>query len=339
MKNHIESAKNNWIYQSNKLIEASYTLTVIEQKLIRLLASMIKKDDTDFKEYKFKTKDLIKILNTSDSRFYRDIDNITDLLMQRIIKIKDISNGEFEKYHWVDVAKYKKGVLILKINKDLKPFYLSLDWYTKYQFKNIMQFKSTYSFRMYELLKQYEKIGYRIITINEIRSMLDIKKNKYPKYANLKQKVIKVSINEININTDLFIDYEEVKESRKITSIKFYIKSKVQDKARNEIVVSLEDKESDYIKEVKSILDEEITNLQAKQIYDAAKGNIDLIKEKYNIAKESNNIKSIVAFMVSALKEDYKGSISKKKVDRFNDFEQRSYDFKKLESQLLGWEK
>ncbi|NFK80600.1 replication initiation protein, partial [Clostridium botulinum] len=74
MKNHIESAKNNWIYQSNKLIEASYTLTVIEQKLIRLLASMIKKDDTDFKEYKFKTKDLIKILNTSDSRFYRDID-------------------------------------------------------------------------------------------------------------------------------------------------------------------------------------------------------------------------------------------------------------------------
>ncbi|MBY7013049.1 RepB family plasmid replication initiator protein, partial [Clostridium botulinum] len=202
-----------------------------------------------------------------------------------------------------------------------------------------MQFKSTYSFRMYELLKQYEKIGYRIITINEIRSMLDIKKNKYPKYANLKQKVIKVSINEINTNTDLFIDYEEVKESRKITSIKFYIKSKVQDKVRNEIVVSLEDKESDYINEVKSILDEEITNLQAKQIYDSAKGNIDLIKEKYSIAKESNNIKSIVAFMVSALREDYKGPISKAKVDRFNDFEQRNYDFEKLESQLLGWGK
>ncbi|HIG0362333.1 TPA: replication initiation protein, partial [Clostridium sporogenes] len=165
------------------------------------------------------------------------------------------------------------------------------------------------------------------------------KKNKYPKYANLKQKVIKVSINEINTNTDLLIDYEELKESRKITSIKFYIKSKVQDKARNEIALSLEDKESDYIKEVKSILNEEITNLQAKQIYDVAKGDIDLIKEKYSIAKESNNIKSIVAFMVSALKEDYKGSISKAKVDRFNDFEQRNYDFEQLESQLLGWGK
>ncbi len=103
--------------------------------------------------------------------------------------------------------------------------------------------------------------------------------------------------------------------------------------------MSLEDKESDYINEVKSILDEEITNLQAKQIYDSAKGNIDLIKEKYSIAKESNNIKSIVAFMVSALREDYKGPISKAKVDRFNDFEQRNYDFEKLESQLLGWGK
>ncbi|EPY6472923.1 replication initiation protein [Clostridium sporogenes] len=337
MEKNIQSVKNNWVYQSNKLIEASYTLTVIEQKLIRLLASMIRKDDTDFKEYKFSTKDLIKILNTSDSRFYRDIDNITDLLMQRIIKIKDISTGEFEKYHWVDVAKYKKGVLILKINKDLKPFYLSLDWYTKYQFKNIMQFKSTYSFRMYELLKQYEKIGYRIITIDEIRSILDIKKDKYPKYANLKQKVIKVSINEINTNTDLFIDYEELKTARRVTSIKFYIKIKEESKVKKEIAVSLEDKDLNYIDKVKSIIHEEITSLQAKQIYDAAGGNIDLIKEKYNIAKESNNIKSIVAFIVSALKENYKGPIAK--VDRFNDFEQRNYDFEQLESQLLGWGK
>ncbi|MGO5066926.1 replication initiation protein [Clostridium sp. LCP25S3_F8] len=338
MDKNIECTKNNWIYQSNKLIEASYFLTVTEQKLVRLLASMIRKDDNDFKEYKFSTKDLIKILNTSKGRFYRDIDNITDLLMQRIIKIKDISNGEFEKYHWVDVAKYKSGVLILKINKDLKPFYLSLDWYTKYQFKNIMQFKSTYSFRIYELLKQYEKIGYRIITINELRNMLAIEKNKYPKYANLKQKVIGVAINEININTDLNIDYEELKESRKVTSIRFYIKSNIQDKAKSEVVVSLEYEDSNYINEVKAILDEKITSLQAKQIYDAAGGDLDLIKYRYNIAKEKNNVKGIVGFMISSLKTNYEEDIPKIKVDKFNDFEQRTYDFEKLESKLLGWD-
>ena len=39
----LKNTNNNWVYQSNKLIEASYTLTVLEQRLIRVLASMIKK--------------------------------------------------------------------------------------------------------------------------------------------------------------------------------------------------------------------------------------------------------------------------------------------------------
>lgn len=51
MENELQNVNNNWVYQSNRLVEASYTLTVVEQKLIRLLASMINKDDKDIKEY------------------------------------------------------------------------------------------------------------------------------------------------------------------------------------------------------------------------------------------------------------------------------------------------
>ena len=173
MVNELQNVNNNWVYQSNRPVEASYTLTVIEQKLIRLLASMINKDDDDdIKEYEFKTKELIKVLNASDSRCYRDIDSITDLLMQRIIKIRNVDTSEFMKYHWIDTAKYVSGILKLKINKDLKPFYLGLDCYTKYQLRNIMQFKSTYSFRLYELFKQYEGIGHRMLTKISTQSML-----------------------------------------------------------------------------------------------------------------------------------------------------------------------
>ena len=46
----LTNINNNWVYQSNKLIEASHSFTLLEQKLIRLLASMIKKDDVVFKE-------------------------------------------------------------------------------------------------------------------------------------------------------------------------------------------------------------------------------------------------------------------------------------------------
>ena len=333
----LQNTNNNWIYQSNKLIEASYTLTVIEQKIIRLLASMIKKDDDDFKEYEFKTKDLIKILNTSDSRFYRDIDNITDLIMQRIIKIKDVNTGEFEKYHWIDVCKYKNGILKLKINRELKPFYLSLDWYTKYQLKNIMQFKSTYSFRLYELLKQYEKIGNRVITIDDLRVILDIHKTQYPKYANLKQKVINIAVKEINLKTDLNFTLEEIKTCRKVTSIKFHIKKNKD--AKNEILAIKEEPKQDTdinnIKLVKDIIDN-INDIDASKIFNIAGGDIENIKEKYSIISKFKNVNNLTGAMIQAIRENWTTNTINNST--FNNFEARTYDYDELEKKLLGWE-
>lgn len=335
MLNELQSMHDNWIYQSNRLIEASYTLTVMEQKLIRLLASMIKKDDDDFKDYEFKTKELIKILNTSDSRFYRDIDNITDSIMQRVIKIKDVNTGEFEKYHWVDVCKYKNGVLTLKVNRELKPFYLNLDWYTKYQLKNIMQFKSTYSFRLYELLKQYEKIKVRSITIDDFRCVLDIDDKQYPKYANLKQKVISVAVNEINSKTDLYIEYEEIKETRKITALKFYIK---QNKSlHNEITIELDGiTEDDHINIVKNIIGN-ISFVEASKILNAANYDIEKVKEKHTIVSKLKNVNNLTGAMIQAIKEDW--TTTKVINNTFNNFEERTYDYKELEKKLLGWDK
>jgi plasmid replication initiation protein len=336
----ISKVNEHWIYQSNKLIEASYTLTVLEQKLIRLLASMIKKDDEDFTEYEFKTKELIKLLNTSDSRFYRDIDTITDLLMQRVIKIKDINTGYFEKYHWVDIAKYKNGTLKLKINKELKPFYLSLDWYTKYQLKNIMQFKSTYSFRLYELLKQYENIGYRLLIIDKLRDLLDINKDQYAKYANLKQKVINIAVNEINKNTDLNIEFEELKDGRKVISIRFIIKSNGNNNTKNQIniaeVEEIELKES-LIEQTQMIFNRhKITKFEAKKILIAANNDIEIVKQKYEIICHANNIKNIVGSTIQAIKENWQDK-KQENTNTFNSFKQRQYNFKELEKQLLGW--
>ncbi|MCY6354833.1 replication initiation protein [Clostridium sp. ZS2-4] len=328
---NLTSVNDNWIYQSNKLIEASYTLTVLEQKLLRILASMIKKDDEDFKEYEFKIKDLMKILNTTNKRFYRDIDNLTDLLMQRIIKIKDGNTNKFTKYHWVDVAKYNNGILKLKINPDLKPFYLSLDWYTKYQLKNVLQFKSAYSFRVYELLKQYQKLKERNITIDDLRTILDISKNQYTKYANLKQKVIKVAVNEINEKTDLNVQFEEIKESRKIVALKFLIHS-----TNSEIAADVDIGVSD-IDKIKSIFKEDITGLEAKKLLDASKGNMSIIKEKYEMAKQCVDISNVVGWVISAIKQDYKKPQQKLNKGTFDDYEQREYDFDELEKKLLGW--
>ena len=341
----LTKANNNWVYQSNKLIEASYSFTVLEQKLIRLLASMITKDDVDLKEYQFLATDLSKTLNIHKRNIYRELDRVTDKLMARFIKIKNDDTEEFDKFHLIKTAKLRNGILILKIDEDMKDFYLKLNWYTKYQLKNIMQFKSTYSFRLYELLKQYEGIGSRLISVADLRIGLDIEKEQYPKYSNLKQKVINVAQNEINSKTDIAFDYEEIKTGRKVTSIKFHIKTnKDNNIARDELCATKVSKSSseenkysiEDIKLVQSIFKEDITVDEAKSILTTAKGNLEIIKEKYNLPRKTD-VWNIVGWVRDAITGNYKAPKGKSNaIGSFNDYDQRKYDFDKLEESLLG---
>ncbi len=334
MTTDLSKVNNNWIYQNNKLIEASYSFTVLEQKLIRVLASMIKKDDDDFKEYKFKAVDLSKILNIHQKNIYMELDKITDKLMARYIKIKNDDNEKFKKRHLIKIADFENGILTMKIDEDMKEFYLGLNWYTKYQLKNIMQFKSTYSFRLYELLKQYEKIGNRAITIDNLRAILDIDVKQYPKYANLKQKAINIAVKEINLKTDISFTFEEIKTGRKVTSIKFYIKK--SNNAKNEISVTREDPNQDInINLVKSIIGN-INDIDAIKIFDIACGDIENIKDKYSIISKFKNINNLTGAMIQAIREDWTSNPINN--NTFNNFDSRTYDYEELEKKLLGWE-
>jgi hypothetical protein len=50
---------NSLIVKSNHLIESSYKLGLTEMKIISKLTATIKKEDKDFKVYKFKTGELL----------------------------------------------------------------------------------------------------------------------------------------------------------------------------------------------------------------------------------------------------------------------------------------
>ncbi len=82
----------------------------------------------------------------------------------------------------------------------------------------------------------------------------------------------------------------------------------------------------------------EITDIEAQSIFSCANGDINIIKEKYRYSQSAGKIGNLVGWLIDAIKKDYQPPIGKVKVDKFNDYEQRSYDFDKLEKKLLGWE-
>ncbi|MEK4418665.1 replication initiation protein [Bacillus sp. FSL K6-0268] len=225
-KQRVQIKEHNIVSKSNVLIEASSRLNLIEQKILLCLASNIEPTDRDFKIYTFPIKQFHELLGLNGATKYTELSGITKDLLSKVIEIR--TKEGLMQLSWVSSVIYNKnrGTIDIRFDPLLKPFLLELSsQFTSYRLGNVMNLKSTYSIRIYELLKQYEDLKERIIYLEDLRYYLDAL-NIYPKYANFKQRVLNVSQQELKRKTDIFFEFEEIKSGRKVQKIKFIIKSK-----------------------------------------------------------------------------------------------------------------
>ena len=232
--------KKNLIVKHNDFIEAKYNLTLTELKIIAKLYSMIKKDDDDFKVYKFTANELMEDLKLNNN--YDDLKEAIRKLLTRLIIIR--TEQAVLATTFLSSAEYFKNTTIeLSFDKKLKPYLLQLkNNFTMYQFENVIALSSVYAIRIYELCKQYQKIKERIIEIEDLKEILEIKK-KYKKYNDFKKYVLEIAKREINEKTDINISFEEIKTGRKVSAIRFLISAKKEIKAikNKEIIENIEE--------------------------------------------------------------------------------------------------
>lgn len=217
--------QSNLIVKSNNLIEARYDLTLNEQKIILYAVSKLDRTKEKFNILTLNIIDFTKIIGTSSKR-YTEIREIVRELRKKEI----IINTEDEEIitGWLSSIRYIKdsGTIELEFSERLVPYLLQLkSRFTRYQIKNILYLDSKYGIRMYELLKQYEVIKKRTITLVDLKKILMIE-DKYDDFRNLDRIVIRTSLKEINEKTDLNITYKKNKKGRSIDSLTFFIESK-----------------------------------------------------------------------------------------------------------------
>ncbi len=335
--------KNYIVTKSNNLINCNYNLSLQEQKIILTLASMVQPQDDNFKPYVFKIKDFMKLLGIDNKAKYTEIPKITKELMQKVFEIK--KGNKVTQLAWLSSAEYEKGtgMVELEFSPKLKPYMLGLkEFYTSYKLGNVLSLKSKYSIRLYEILKSNAYRKCIEIEIEELKNMVGSKEKAYNIYNNFKNRILTKAQNELAEKTDINFRYEEIKTGRKVTSIKFYITTN-KTTCKNEIAATLAQpnqkpqENTDAIKLVKEIIREPITDDEAQSILGSANGDIHIIKEKYGYSVAAAKIGNVVGWLIDAIKKDYKPAKGKVKVDKFNDYEQRFYDFDELEKQLLGW--
>lgn len=222
-------SRNDLIIQHNKLVEARYRLSLQEKRIILWLLTQISSDDEDFKPHRLEINEFARMVGLKPKGQYKELQYITANLMKRAIKIHELENQEILQVSWLSSARYqiKKGCVLLEFSPQLKPYLLQLkSHFTKLSLSDMMQLTSIYSMRFYELLKQYEIVGQRKISVKEIREYCGIVEGEYKRYNDFKKDVLERAKKEINGKTDIIINYTEIKESRKIVAIEWTIKKK-----------------------------------------------------------------------------------------------------------------
>ncbi|EBE8912552.1 replication initiation protein [Salmonella enterica] len=222
-------------YKSNALIEASYKLTLQEQRFLLVCISRLKSGESA------PHPDEQKKMIITASEFYEAFPDMgrqhaeaklkeaIDRLWDRSIIIRD--DDKREEFRWVqNRVQYLKGEGKVQItfSDSVMPYLTQLKGqFTKVIIKNVSSLSSTHSIRIYELLQQFRSTGDRTISIDDFRSMLNLS-DKYKDFKSLNRALIKPAIAELNEKSDLAVTVETVKNGRSVVALRFKFKEDKQ---------------------------------------------------------------------------------------------------------------
>ena len=229
-----KNVREYMVTKKNSLIHANYSLSLNEQKIVLILASLIKPSDTDFNEVIFKATELAEILNVVPEVLYRDMPYITENLLHKVVSFKDGDN--LIQTAFISSAVYMKGQGEVKLafSEEFKPYLLQVkESFTTYKLANALELDSKHSIRLYEILKSHAfKNGVVEISLVDLKTMLDVlEMSAYSRYADFKRKILDKSLKEVCEKTDVEATYEVGKTGRKVNRIIFTVKNKENSKA------------------------------------------------------------------------------------------------------------
>ena len=222
-------------YKSNALIEASYKLTLQEQRFLLVCISRLKsgEDSPSPDEQKTMTITAAEFHDAfpdmgrqhAEARLKEAIDRLWD----RSVIIKN--EEKREEFRWVQYrAQYFKGEAKVDItfSDAIMPYLTQLKGqFTRVVVKNVSSLSSTYSIRIYELLQQFRCTGDRTIAIDDFRTMLAVE-DKYQQFKDLNKMIIKPAIAELNEKSDLVVTVETIKKGRTVVALHFRFKEDKQ---------------------------------------------------------------------------------------------------------------
>ena len=229
------------VVMQNKILQAFHQMTLDEKRLI-VLASAVARcmDATEKDAIQITAEEFAQATGIQTNSAYNQLEQASQTMMKRQFSYKN-ERGKRVNVQWIIRSIYEDGAISLCFTDEvlfmLKVFNAE-NPFTKYKKQDVLQLKRDYSIDLYHIFKKRQGESFReerntfVITLDELKVELGLSKA-YDRISNLKSRVIKPSIAEINKKTDVIVSYSDTKKGRTIIGFKFTVKPKPQPKKDN----------------------------------------------------------------------------------------------------------
>lgn len=224
------------VVKDNALINASYNLDLVEQRLILLAIVEARQSGKGINANDPLTvhaESYVNQFGVHRNTAYQALKDACEDLFARQFSYQDLSpkgNVINARSRWVSEVRYidNEAIVQLIFSPAIIPLITQLEkQFTSYELEQISDLSSAYAVRLYEILIAWRGAGKTpVIEIQEFRHKMGVLEGEYTRSDNFKKWVIEQSIKQINEHTDITVKYEQHKQGRSIVGFSFAFKQK-----------------------------------------------------------------------------------------------------------------
>jgi plasmid replication initiation protein len=231
--------KTELVVKDNALINASYNLDLVEQRLILLAIVEARESGKGINANDPLTvhaESYINHFSVHRNTAYQALkDACKDLFARQFSYQEQRPKGVANiTSRWVSQIAYidNSATVELIFAPAIIPLVTRLEeQFTSYELKQVSGLSSAYAIRLYEVLIAWRSTGKTpIIELSDFRQKLGVLEGEYSRFNNFKVRVLDPAIKQINEHTDITVKVEQHKTGRTISGFSFKFKQKQQSK-------------------------------------------------------------------------------------------------------------
>jgi plasmid replication initiation protein len=233
-KYDIQTERSNGELQvnmSNALTSAAQGLSLAEKRIMCLaigkLDSKQRANPMSPPTVKINAAEFAETFGVDMNTAYEQLQDAGDHLFKRQIGFQKPGGKKGPitvRMRWVGSVHYHKGEgwVALAFWHEVVPFLLGLQkQFTSYKLAQASSLRSLYSWRLLELLSQFEATGWRDMDIEEFCHAVEAPPSCTADFGQLRRRVIEPAVKELTKKDGWLIQWRPVKRGRKVSGLRF----------------------------------------------------------------------------------------------------------------------